>query len=136
MAERTDADKKGGHLARAKATGGLLLREAAQCPDEDEDEFQSVHKYKFFNTNNLWVNLPALKKAFDDAGGLLPLPVIQNAKTVDPRDKKSTKESARRPLREGGWGGLESYRDSGRYAWRNLARPQQERKRGWMWDRG
>ena len=46
---------------------------------------------KFFNTNNLWVNLPALKKAFDFHGGLLPLPVIKNEKTIDPRDKKSTK---------------------------------------------
>ena len=57
-AERTDADKKGGHLAKAKG-GGLLLREAAQCPDADEKEFQNVGKYKFFNTNNLWVNLEA-----------------------------------------------------------------------------
>ncbi len=40
MAPRTDADKKGGHLARSKVGGGLLLREAAQCPDEDEKEFQ------------------------------------------------------------------------------------------------
>lgn len=54
-----------------------------------------MHKYRFFNTNNLWVNLPALKRAFDEAGGLLPLPVIKNAKTVDPRDKASTKERER-----------------------------------------
>merc|ERR1712224_1039870 len=48
-------------------------------------------KHKFFNTNNLWVDLEALKKAFDTYGGALPLPVIKNGKTVDPRDKKSTK---------------------------------------------
>jgi len=89
-AARTDADKKGGHLAKS-GTGGLLLREAAQCPDEDEKAFQDVGKYKYFNTNNLWVNLPELKKTFDKFGGLLPLPVIKNGKTVDPRDKKSTK---------------------------------------------
>ena len=35
--------------------------------------------------------MEALKKAFDTYGGLLPLPVIKNSKTVDPRDKKSTK---------------------------------------------
>jgi len=91
VAARTDADKKGGHLAKSVATKGLLLREAAQCPEESEDAFQDVTKYKFFNTNNLWVNLPALKAAFDKFGGLLPLPVIKNGKTVDPRDKKSTK---------------------------------------------
>merc|ERR1711988_881667 len=73
------------------ATGGLLLREAAQCPDEDEKAFQDVSKYKFFNTNNLWVNLPALKATFEKFNGVLPLPVIKNGKTVDPRDKASTK---------------------------------------------
>jgi len=90
-AARTDADKKGGHLATSNATGGLMLREAAQCPDEDEKAFQDVSKYKFFNTNNLWVNLPALKATFDKFNGILPLPVIKNGKTVDPRDKASTK---------------------------------------------
>merc|ERR1719331_2630634 len=88
-AQRTDADKKGGHLANGKK--GLLLRESAQCPDEDEKEFQNVGKYKYFNTNNLWVNLEELKAAIDANNGVLPLPVIKNGKTVDPRDKKSTK---------------------------------------------
>jgi len=91
VAERTDADKKGGHLAKDKTTGGLLLRESAQCPDEDEKEFQNVGKYKFFNTNNLWVDLVALKREFRRNDGALPLPVMKNAKTVDPRDKASTK---------------------------------------------
>merc|ERR1740138_604557 len=91
VAVRTDADKKkGGHLATG-ASGGLLLRETAQCPDEDEKEFQNVGKYKFFNTNNLWVDLEALKAQFDKCNGSLPLPVMKNGKTVDPRDKMSTK---------------------------------------------
>merc|ERR1712226_1770234 len=67
------------------------LRESAQCPAEDEKEFQNVQKYKFFNTNNLWVDLEALKAQFNKHGGSLPLPVMKNSKTVDPRDKKSTK---------------------------------------------
>merc|ERR1712217_655227 len=74
-----------------KAKKGLLLRESAQCPDEDEKEFQNVGKYKFFNTNNLWVDLEALKLQFDKYNGALPLPVMKNSKTVDPRDKSSTK---------------------------------------------
>jgi UDP-N-acetylglucosamine pyrophosphorylase len=90
-ASRTDADKKGGHLASSAAKGGLLLRESAQCPEADEKEFQKVGKHKFFNTNNLWVDLQALKAAFEAHGGALPLPVIKNGKTVDPRDKSSTK---------------------------------------------
>ena len=88
-AQRTDADKKGGHLC--KLGSKLALRESAQCPDEDEKEFQNVGKYKYFNTNNLWVNLEALKATMDKNDGVLPLPVIKNGKTVDPRDKKSTK---------------------------------------------
>merc|ERR1719161_1062783 len=91
VCERTDADKKGGHLCKDGASGGLLLRESAQCPDEDEKEFQNVGKYKFFNTNNLWVDLEALKAQFEKHSGCIPLPVMKNGKTVDPRDKNSTK---------------------------------------------
>merc|ERR1719221_90639 len=90
VAVRTDADKKGGHLAKDNKTGGLLLRESAQCPEEDEKAFQDVSKHKFFNTNNLWVDLVALKGIFDKNAGSIPLPVMKNSKTVDPRDKKST----------------------------------------------
>merc|ERR1719506_987224 len=91
VADRTDADKKGGHLATMKAGGGLTLRESAQCPKEDENAFQDTSRYSYFNTNNLWVDLVKLKAAFDKHGGALPLPVMLNDKTVDPRDKKSTK---------------------------------------------
>merc|ERR1719487_1535417 len=91
VADRTEADKKGGHLAKKKADGGLTLRESAQCPKEDEGAFQDTSKYTYFNTNNLWVDLVKLKAAFEKHGGALPLPVMLNDKTVDPRDKKSTK---------------------------------------------
>jgi len=91
VADRTDADKKGGHLAAMKAGGGLTLRELAQCPEEDEKAFQDTTKYAYFNTNNLWVDLEKLKALFDKNGGALPLPVMLNDKTIDPRDKKSTK---------------------------------------------
>jgi len=91
VAARTDADKKGGHLAIRRETGGLILRESAQCPKEDEAAFQDTSKYAYFNTNNLWVDLAQLEQAFATHGGFLPLPVMKNDKTVDPRDKKSTK---------------------------------------------
>merc|ERR1719247_3119606 len=91
VADRTDADKKGGHLAVLKESGGLTLRESAQCPKEDEGAFQDTGKYKYFNTNNLWVDLEKLKALFDAKGGAIPLPVMLNDKTVDPRDKASTK---------------------------------------------
>merc|ERR1719215_929926 len=91
VAVRTDADKKGGHLATDSTTGGLLLRESAQCPEADEKAFQEISRYRFFNTNNLWVDLEALQGQFKKHGSALPLPVMKNSKTVDPRDGKSTK---------------------------------------------
>merc|ERR1719446_895466 len=91
VAKRTDADKKGGHLGTIKATGGLTLRESAQCPPEDEKAFQDTSKYTYFNTNNLWIDLVKLKAIIDKNNGAIPLPVMLNDKTVDPRDKKSTK---------------------------------------------
>lgn len=86
---RTAADRKGGHLAVRAADGRLLLRESAQCPDADLDAFQDIERHRFFNTNNLWLRLDALEAELEKNGGLLPLPVIRNTKTVDPRDKKS-----------------------------------------------
>lgn len=85
---RTSSDRKGGHIAMQN--GHLILRESAQCPDADLDAFQDITKHRFFNTNNLWLRLDRLKLALNESGGFLPLPVIQNKKTVDPRNKKST----------------------------------------------
>ena len=86
--ERTSNDKKGGHLAMKGKQ--LVLREAAQCPDEDEASFQDISKHKYFNTNNLWIDLKALKKIMSAHGGVVPLPMIKNKKTVDPKDDAST----------------------------------------------
>ena len=61
-ADRTESDKKGGHLAQ-RADGRLILRESAQCPDEDGAAFQNVTRHRYFNTNNLWIRLPALESA-------------------------------------------------------------------------
>ncbi len=91
VTRRTEADKKGGHLATRKADGQPILREIAQCPDEDVAEFQNIEKHRYFNTNNLWIRLDSLKLVLDSNGGVLPLPVICNSKTVDPRDAASQK---------------------------------------------
>jgi UTP--glucose-1-phosphate uridylyltransferase len=87
---RTEADKKGGHLAQLK-NGRLTLRETAQCPDDEKKEFEDVSLYKYFNTNNLWVDLDALAAELDKNNQVMPLAMIRNSKTVDPRDKKSPK---------------------------------------------
>lgn len=90
VTRRTEADKKGGHLATRKEDDRLLLREVAQCPDEDLESFQDINRHQFFNTNNIWVNLVELKKVMGESGGVLELPVIRNAKTVDPRNSSTT----------------------------------------------
>ncbi|HEX2748675.1 MAG TPA: UTP--glucose-1-phosphate uridylyltransferase [Verrucomicrobiales bacterium] len=86
---RTEADKKGGHLARRESDGRLILRESAQCPKADEAAFQDISKHRYFNTNNLWIRLDRLKETLDANGGMIPLPMIRNEKTADPRDAKT-----------------------------------------------
>ncbi len=87
VADRTEADRKGGHIARRRE-GGLVLRETAQTRDEDTDAFQDVERHRFFNTNTLWVDLDALHATLE-RDGVLGLPMIVNRKTVDPGDKES-----------------------------------------------
>lgn len=89
VADRTPADRKGGHLARRRSDGGLVLREIAQTPDADLDAFQDVERHRYFNTNNLWLDLRALDAELRRRDGVLPLPMIVNRKTVDPRDPDS-----------------------------------------------
>jgi UTP--glucose-1-phosphate uridylyltransferase len=88
VADRTAADRKGGHLAQLP-NGQLVLRESAQCPAEDMDAFQDIERHTYFNTNNLWVNLEALDRLLADRENILGLPLIRNSKTVDPRDPAS-----------------------------------------------
>jgi len=89
--ERTENDKKGGHLAIRNSDQHLILRESAMCAEEDEPAFQDITKHRFFNTNNLWIRLDKLKEIVDKFGGFIPLPMIMNSKTVDPKDDDSQK---------------------------------------------
>jgi UTP--glucose-1-phosphate uridylyltransferase len=88
VARRTEADRKGGHLARRR-NDGLVLRETAQTPEEDLEKLQDVDRHPYVNTNNLWVDLEALRDTLDARDGVLGLPIIVNRKTVDPGDSDS-----------------------------------------------
>ena len=83
----TPADRKGGHLARYQ--GRVVLRETAQVPYGDTS-FADVERWRWYNTNNIWIDLRVLKdlQAADPAAPALPL--IVNRETVDPRDPAST----------------------------------------------
>lgn len=89
VADRTEADRKGGHLAVRRADGQLILRESAQCPEADMRAFQDISRYRFFNTNNLWLDLQALHKTLSERNNILELPLICNSKHVDPGDENS-----------------------------------------------
>ncbi len=45
------------------------------------EDFKSVKTFKFFNTNNLWVKLPSIKRIIEN--GTLDMEVIVNPKTLD-----------------------------------------------------
>jgi len=89
VVEGTEADRKGGHIARRRSDGQLVLRETAQTPPEDQESFRDYRRWRYYNTNSLWVDLRVLKKKLDETGGVLELPLIINRKTVDPRDSSS-----------------------------------------------
>ncbi|MDD4310466.1 MAG: UTP--glucose-1-phosphate uridylyltransferase [Candidatus Cloacimonetes bacterium] len=82
VCHRTSMDKKGGHLSEDKG-GQLLLREIAQCPEAEVEQFQDVDYYKYFNTNNLWIDLKALEWQIISNEGLMLLPLIVNPKIVE-----------------------------------------------------
>jgi len=88
VARRTHLDRKGGHLARFRNTDRLVLRELAQCPESDLDSFSDIEKYRYFNTNSLWVDLEVLERVFVE-NLMMPLDLILNPKTLDPRNPES-----------------------------------------------
>lgn len=88
---RTPADRKGGHLARRRTDGRWVLRESAQTDPADADHFADIEKHRYFNTNNLWLDVAAMADRLERTNGVLGLPIIRNLKTVDPTDAGSPK---------------------------------------------
>ena len=54
-----DADRKGGHIARAARRRAGAARDRPD-PGGGLDAFQDVARHRYFNTNNLWLDLRAL----------------------------------------------------------------------------
>ena len=86
---RTPADRKGGHLARRRSDGRWVLRESAQTDPADAEHFADIDRHRYFNTNNLWLDVAALAARLESGNGVLGLPIIRNLKTVDPTDPTS-----------------------------------------------
>jgi len=91
VCRRTPADVKGGHIVVRKSDGRLVLRETAQVAPEDAPEADDPQRHKYFHCNNLWFDLRVMKATLEARDGILGLPLIRNAKTVDPTDPSSTK---------------------------------------------
>ena len=90
VCRRTPADVKGGHIVVRKSDGRLVLRETAQTPDADAAAAADPERHRYFHTNNLWFDLRVVKRTLEERDGVLGLPLIRNAKTVDPTDPTST----------------------------------------------
>jgi UTP--glucose-1-phosphate uridylyltransferase len=86
---RTPSDRKGGHFARRTSDGRLVLRETAQTLDEDKEALADLSRHRFASTNNLWLDLEALRDELERRNGILGLALIKNTKTVDPSDPGS-----------------------------------------------
>jgi UTP--glucose-1-phosphate uridylyltransferase len=86
---RTPSDRKGGHFARRKSDGRIVLRETAQTLPEDQEALADLNRHKYCSTNNLWFDLRAMKDELDRRDGILGLAMIRNVKNVDPADSSS-----------------------------------------------
>ncbi|CAH0550129.1 unnamed protein product [Brassicogethes aeneus] len=76
--DKTRADVKGGTLI--KYEDKLRILEIAQVPKDHVEDFKSVKLFKYFNTNNLWLKLDALKRVMD--ADALRLEIIPNGKSL------------------------------------------------------
>lgn len=78
LTDKTRADVKGGTLINYN--GEIRLLEIAQVPKDHVEEFKSIKKFTNFNTNNLWINLRAIKRLVES--NALQLEIIPNQKTI------------------------------------------------------
>jgi UTP--glucose-1-phosphate uridylyltransferase len=83
LTDKTKADVKGGTIIDYESRARLL--EIAQVPKEHVNEFKSIKKFKYFNTNNIWMNLRAIKRVVK--ANELEMEIIPNEKSI-PADKK------------------------------------------------
>ena len=83
LTDKTKADVKGGTII--DYDNEVRLLEIAQVPKEHTNEFKSIKKFKYFNTNNIWLDLRAIKRVVED--NELEMEIIPNNKSI-PADKK------------------------------------------------
>jgi UTP--glucose-1-phosphate uridylyltransferase len=86
---RTASDKKGGHFARRKSDGRIVLRETAQTQPADLAALADLDRHRYSSTNNLWFDAEVMRQTVIDREGVLGLPLIRNLKHVEPGDSST-----------------------------------------------
>jgi len=82
VTRKTPADVKGG--SPVFNDGKLFLLEIAQVPDAHRDDFQDIEEFRYFNTNNIWIDLTVLREKRRQNS--LGLPIILNRKHIAETD--------------------------------------------------
>lgn len=90
VTDKTRSDIKGGTLVYNNDK--IMLLEFAQVPKSHVDEFISVHKFKIFNTNNLWIRLSSIKRILNNNS--MHMETIVNSKTLENGTKVIQLENA------------------------------------------
>uniref|UniRef100_A0A914WN14 UTP--glucose-1-phosphate uridylyltransferase n=1 Tax=Plectus sambesii TaxID=2011161 RepID=A0A914WN14_9BILA len=78
VTEKTQADVKGGTLI--KINDKIMHLELPQVPKDHEEDFKSINVFSIFNTNNIWVNLKAIKRLIETDD--MKMEIIVNPKTT------------------------------------------------------
>ena len=78
VTQKTELDKKGGILVKKNNKPSLIER--AEVVQKDVELFENIHYFKFFNTNNLWLNTRKLLDKMNS--GSFNLPFILNKKML------------------------------------------------------
>ncbi|KAB5560807.1 hypothetical protein DKX38_005764 [Salix brachista] len=87
IAQVPDQHWRRGRLTRYEAGGISVIETDYSFPSihlafsKQVNEFKSIEKFKIFNTNNLWVNLKAIKRLVE--ADALKMEIIPNPKEVD-----------------------------------------------------
>ena len=86
LTQKNITDVKGGTLI--KYENKYAMFEVAQCQPEKLAEFQSIDKFKYFNTNNIWIKLSTIKELITKNPNYLKDVdlIINNKKLKDGRD--------------------------------------------------
>ena len=83
LTPKTLSDVKGGTLIRYE--NRLKLLEIAQVPRDHVEEFQDIKKFTVFNTNNVWMSLPAVERVVTEKTLMPKMDIIVNRKTYNGR---------------------------------------------------